>query len=795
MRQYVRILSVCLLLAMITGMLPAVRAEETPTSLEVMWDMEKLPDDLYEGGIGWDLTCTYGGHAHGYMDASRADGKGRNDTAAAAITFTDKAHPTNLGANGMCLRLDQDPAANTNWLGAQQYWFWLDTMEFADSTFRMSITIDGVYPRPEKPYYLVQNGTKTNHLTKDNGDDFGYLSIPNGFAGWVGIDMDAFDATFGVVQQIGFRIIPSGDWSSFPLSVYVDDVSIVRGGEAFDVLTAEGELFNDGTPAGDYRLYINLTKTYQTVESYGASGAWWASTYGTEPFVDKLLKTVFTDEGAGLNNYRHNVGGSVKDDKSDANSSMVVSSVYSPLMEDGAYDFSRDIGGHTVLMKLLELGSIDDFTFFMNSPPSTMTKNGKTFADKTATDLSNLREDAYEAYAEYVVDVVQIYRDLGIPVKFVSPINEPQYDWNTGTQEGCHYEPAEAIRILELIAAELKDRCEKDPSMEDVRISFAESGTWYDKNYINFLYWKLYINPDYNEKFAHIGAHSYAANASHKEQLMKDLFNMAANVTLRQTEFAYGAAQTDLSITSAVAVARVMHEDLSILNVDGWSFWLAGGNGSYSDALVYYNVGQSDVVATKRLWAMGQYARFTKGAIRVEADSYGMPENVFTTAYVDPENGNLVYVIINDSGADQTFSLVGLPAGSVADVYETSAARSLGFRGTMTADAGYTLPDESITTLVFRNMDFRAVISDRNPDNPNGIRPIKNFDYSVFDRKTDIPVPDQPTEPEETGPATSTPVEQEPQSEEPSVMLPIIIALAVSAAVITLALIIKKKKG
>lgn len=793
MKRIARTVSICLLMAVVIGMLPTARAAEVPASIEVMWDMEALPDDLYEGGIGWDLTCTYGGHAKGFMDASRADGKGLNNTAAAAITFTDKAHPTNLSANGMCLRLDQDPAANTNWLGAQQYWFWLDTTEFANSTFKLSIMIDGVYPRPEKPCYLVQNGVETVCQTIDNGDDFGYLSIPNGFAGWVGIDMDAFDATFGVVQQIGFRIIPSGDWSAFPLSVYVDDVSIVRGSETFDALTAEGEMFNAGTPAGEYRLYTNLTKTYQTVESYGASGAWWASTYGTEPFVDTLLKTIFTDEGAGLNNYRHNVGGSVKDDKSDANSSMVVSAVYSPLMEDGAYDFSRDIGGYTVLMKLLELGTIDDFTFFMNSPPSTMTKNGKTYADADASDLSNLREDAYEAYAEYVVDVVQIYHDLGIPVKFVSPINEPQYDWNTGTQEGCHYEPTEAIRLLELIAAELQDRCEKDPSLEDVRISFAESGTWYDKNYINYLYWKLYANPEYSEKFAHIGAHSYAANASSKEQLMKELFNIAANVTLRQTEFAYGAAQTDLSITSAVAVARVMHEDLSILNVDGWSFWLAGGNGSYSDALVYYNVGQSDVVATKRLWAMGQYARFTKGAIRVEADSYGMPENVFTTAYVDPENGNLVYVIINDSGADQTFSLMGLPEGSVAEVYETSSVRSLGYRGTMTADAGYTLPDESITTLVFRNMDFRAVESDRNPDNPMGIRPITDFDYSVFDKVAEDP--ELPTEPEETEPAAGTPVEQAPQPEELSVVLPIIIVLAVCAVVITIALIVKKKRG
>lgn len=81
------------------------------------------------------------------------------------------------------------------------------------------------------------------------------------------------------------------------------------------------------------------------------------------------------------------------------------------------------------------------------------------------------------------------------------------------------------------------------------------------------------------------------------------------------------------------------------------------------------------------------------------------------------------------------------------------------------------------------------------PDNPQGFRPLKDFDYSVFDKVTDTSTPEQPTEPEETEPATSTPAAQEPQPEEPSVMLPIIIALAVSAAVITLALIIKKKKG
>ena len=159
----------------------------------------------------------------------------------------------------------------------------------------------------------------------------------------------------------------------------------------------------------------------------------------------------------------------------------------------------------------------------------------------------------------------------------------------------------------------------------------------------------------------------------------------------------------------------------------------------FTDGLVYFNIGSEDLMPAKRLWAMGQYARFTKGAIRVDVDTYGMPRKVKTTAYVNPAEGTLVYVVVNESTSDETFSFVGLPAGSVAEVWETSAIRNLEKRGTMTADAGYALPAESITTFVFNNIKFEDVQSGGNPDNPKKTEVDVNFDYSIFYASSEEP--------------------------------------------------------
>ena len=802
MRWCSLLLAVCLLLGLTVMAVPEVQAAELPSDLETVWDMENLPADLYEADVAWDMTGTDGGHNHGNVDSTRADGKGYQGSAAAAITFTKDAVAS--WSNGVYLRLSEDDSANANWFDVTQFWFWVDVSEFTKTEIYMDLAIDGVFPQLNKPFYLVSDSITETRYTAATWDGavYGRLGLPKGYCGWVGIDLSAFKATFGVVQSVGFGFAPQSDTKSFPLSMYVDNFSVVRGGKQLGALEGEGELFNKDVALGENELYINLTKTYQTVLTYGASGAWWTTGWGTADFVDPLLQMVFTDEGAGLNNYRHNIGGSVKNDGSDATPMPFNRVALSPLTEDGKYDEDRDLGAYTVLMKLKEMGTIDDFTLFINSPPSTMTKSGMTYGDIWAESPSNLREDCYEAFASYVVDMVQLYNWCGVPVKYVSPINEPHYSWDGGAQEGCHYTAAEAVKILTLVIQELQERSIEDPTIAHVKVSLAESGTWSNKSFVNYMYLQMMTKPELKDKVDHLCAHSYGTDQAAKERLAQEMRSMGAQIQFRQSEYGPAYSQPDLTISSGLDVARVMYEDLSVLNVDGWSYWLTAANGLFTDGLVYFNAGSADLMPSKRLWAMGQYARFTKGAIRVNVDEYGMPNGVKTTAYVNPQDGTLVYVVVNESTQDHVFSFKGLPAGSVADVYETSAIRDLALRGTITADAGYALPAESITTFVFKGLKFEEVESACHPNNPMGTSVNADFDYSIFYASDEDPGEGEEI-PEDTQPDSEAPegsedatAGQQPgqQNDGNGLVIGIIVGVVVIAAIAVAAVFLIRKK-
>ncbi len=787
-RYTLSLLSLLLAVGLLAGLLPTLAlpaaAAGGPEEAETVWNMEALPEgSLFQTSYVFDVTSGEGGHTFGYTDAAAAPGKGFDGSDAMALTFTADCPANSFWSDGFILRIAKDEQAECNWLGMQEFWFWLDASEFQNTSLILDLAIDGMHPELGKNYWLVQNGTQTEQQTfaSYDGAKYGRLQLPKGFVGWVGIGAEAFSTIFGKIQAVCLTTAPDQDAKNFPLSLYVDEFRIVRGDTAGSALLGDGDLFNKNIDAGTALLYTDMTQVNQVMKAYGASGCWWSNLYGQSPFVDSLLKLVFTDEGAGLNNYRHNIGGGVKDDQSDTYFPGTARAVYSPLTEQGTYDEDRDLGGYTVLMKLVQMGTIDDFTLFMNTPPSTMTVSGATCGDPWADSYSNLREDCYEAYAKYVVDMVQLYNYLGVPVKYVSPINEPQYDW-TSAQEGCHYTAEEAMKLWKLVAQELLHRAETDQTLKDVKLSLSESGTWSDKSYVNYVYYQLQKDEQLQQVVDHIGAHSYATGASEKERLAKEMWSIAADIQFHETEYGPAVQQADYSIASAMDVARVMHEDISILDVDSWSYWLAAANGNFTDGLVYFNPDSADLIPTKRLWVMGNYARFTKGAVRGSLDCYALPETVLPTVYYHPALDALVYVIVNNGHTDETFGFAGLPAGAAADVYETSALRNLELRGTMTADSGYCLPAQSVTTFVFHGVTPEVVKNGNHPDNPGGHTAVKDFDFSVY-------------HPAETPEIPAAPVE--PEVPEKVSVLPYILAgagVVLLLAAVVIILVIRKKK-
>lgn len=788
-RLSISLLSLLLSLSLLAGIVPVAPVFAVADTAETVWDMESLPEgSLFECDYVFDATGSEGGHSFGYTEATVAAGKGYQGSSAMALTFTENCPVGSLWSDGFILRINKDESANRDWLGMEEFWFWLDASEFENSALLLDLALDGLHPQIGKTFRLVQDGVETELSTvvAYSGAEYGRLPLPAGFQGWVGIGADAFKAIYGRVQAVTLTFAPTEDAEHFPLSLYVDEMRIIRGDTAGNAILGEGELFNKGVDAGTALLYTDMTLPQQTMKAYGASGCWWSNAYGLSPFVDNLLNLLFTDEGIGLNNYRHNIGGGVKDDQSDTYFPNTSRAVYSPLTEDGTYDEDRDIGGYTVLMKLVEMGTIDDFTLFMNSPPSTMTNSGATSGDPWADSYSNLREDCYDAYAEYVVDMVQLYNYLGVPVKYVSPINEPQYDWSSGAQEGCHYTSEEAMKLWKLVVEKLLERAQVDSTLADVKLSLSESGMWSDKSYVNYVYYQIMTDETLSSALDHIGAHSYSTDATGKQRLADELWSVGASISLHQTEYGPAYSEPDYSIFTGIDVARVMHEDFSILNVDSWSYWLAAANGNFTDGLAYFNQNSADLISTKRLWVMGNYARFTKGAIRVETDSYALPDSILPTAYYDPENGALVYVIVNNSYDDQTFGFAGLPSGATAEVYETSCYRDLELRGTMSADAGYRLPAMSVTTFVFHGVAPEDVAGGSHPENPTGHVSNSSFDYSVYAPQSNAE-PSDPTEPSTSADPAKAPAAQ-------SSALPYFIGGAVVLVLLACTLLILKRK-
>ena len=91
---------------------------------------------------------------------------------------------------------------------------------------------------------------------------------------------------------------------------------------------------------------------------------------------------------------------------------------------------------------------------FSNSPPYWMTKSG--CASGSTDGSNNLKDDSYDAFADYLTEVVKHYRDsFGITFRTLEPLNEPNANWwkANGGQEGCHFSPANQQTIIKAVGA------------------------------------------------------------------------------------------------------------------------------------------------------------------------------------------------------------------------------------------------------------------------------------------------------------------------------------------------------
>ena len=499
---------------------------------------------------------------------------------------------------------------------------------------------------------------------------------------------------------------------------------------------------------------VNTQKTYQSISGFGASDCWRVKYVGENWPVSKrnqiadLLFSLENDangnpRGIGLSSWRFYLGAGSEEQGDASNIRNVWRRSECFLDSLGQYDWTKCKGQRWFLQAAKERG-VPEFQIFTISPPVFYTKNG--YAYSIEKDFSfNLKPDKYDDYANFISDVIAHFEQQeGIHFKYVSPFNEPQWDWGKGSQEGTPASNEELFLYLKHVSESLHEKG------LDTKIIAGEAGA------IKYLYQpvensnssdqiNVFFNPesplyigDFDNMEYAITGHSYFSTwpltdqIDGRVQLNQRIQQINPKLDYWQTEFCIlekndettGGWARDLGMNTALYVARVIHSDLTIANARTWEWWTALSQFNFKGGLIHLDDGngnsvESDtsklnydlrfdgnVTETKLLWALGNFSRFVRpGMVRIDAQFvnglsvYEQASDMQVSAYEDIAKGTLVLVFINYSLINKQVNLSGIQQDQ-AELYVTDEERNLEKVSVRLADL--TIPKRSVSTLVLK---------------------------------------------------------------------------------------------
>jgi O-glycosyl hydrolase len=486
---------------------------------------------------------------------------------------------------------------------------------------------------------------------------------------------------------------------------------------------------------------VLLSQRHQTIEHFGASDAWVVQSLPPGSAVAaRCAELLFSaSSGAALSCWRVNLGGGINH-----------ATIEDPLrtcetFETGprAYDWCRNAAAVSFMRAAVAAG-VPNVLFFANSPPSRLTRSGRTNCEDDDTSC-NLRPGTEREFADYLADIASHFargdgETAPVPLVAVTPLNEPQWRWTSG-QEGCRAANADIVHVAAALRAALDDR-----GLHAVAVAAPDSGSLPDMWRLNAAAEAAAGGAPYGAYFKALAEDATASAALQglltyhsywsddvASALIQDRAALAAALPpawrLWQTEYCIMDPPSEgdarmLGMDAALRVARIIHFDLTRAGATAWHWWLGVSCYDFPDGLLYVPRGDamqpddaSSVTPTKRLWALAHFSRFVRpGFTRVRLDTDGDdPCGVMASAYASPDETTAVTVYINASDAPSTPRVLSVELPAVAQAaplllrrWLTDEAHDCEEIAPLPHKAPLVLPPRSITTLLAGAGEQRA---------------------------------------------------------------------------------------
>lgn len=204
------------------------------------------------------------------------------------------------------------------------------------------------------------------------------------------------------------------------------------------------------------------------MDGFGASDCWRCrivGEYWPEEKKNRIADLLFSQDydsdgspvGIGLSIWRFNIGAGSYEQGADSRIGSDWKRNECFLCPSGEYDMTKQVGQQWFLKAAADRG-VSRFLMFSLSPPVFMTGNGYAFPTEKTFRL-NIKSGMLDDYASFLAESIKrLQHQTGIKINYLSPVNEPQYDWVAPGLEATSSTNEEISGLVHGLSEELQSR-------------------------------------------------------------------------------------------------------------------------------------------------------------------------------------------------------------------------------------------------------------------------------------------------------------------------------------------------